>query len=390
MTRSLIIVALGVLANAGAQEIPRGESAARPVAPASDGTNEDALAVKVADGYFRVALNEARQGDFLGASNDITQVLALRPRLAEAWRLRGEVRQSLDDLDGALADFNQALALNPKLAAAYVSRGVVKRINEDLAGALADFNQGLALKPDYAPAYFHRGVARGAGGDYDAAMEDYNKAIDLNPQYADCHRVRGMARAGLGDAAGALADVNTALDLNPRYALGYESRGVLRYGAQDFPGALADFRKFCELDQTRTEYYARFHIWLIRSRMGEAAPATAELRGYMQDHPARKREVWPAKIAHFLTGDLPEAELLQAADDPDAKKSRAHHCEAWFYAGSVRLLAGDPAGARKDFNRCVATQEKAYIEYLDAVAELKYLPAATHDASGNDKHLRIK
>lgn len=53
----------------------------------------------------------------------------------------------------------------------------------------------------------------------------------------------------------------------------------------------------------------------------------------------------------------------------------AQHCEAWYYAGMKRLLAGDKKTAADYLNKCLGTREKNFDEYILAQAELKSLGA---------------
>ena len=62
-----------------------------------------------------------------------------------------------------------------------------------------------------------------------------------------------------------------------------------------------------------------------------------------------------------------------AAASPDKKKDSEQHCEAWFYAGMEKLLSGDKNTAANYFHKCLATQEKDFIEFQLAQSELKAL-----------------
>ena len=84
---------------------------------------------------------------------------------------------------------------------------------------------------------------------------------------------------------------------------------------------------------------------------------------------------WHWKLGQFLTGRIKEPELFKAAESPDTRTDTERHCEAWFYAGTKRLLAGDQASASKYFENCVATHMEALIEYGSAVHELRFLKA---------------
>jgi lipoprotein NlpI len=136
---------------------------------------------------------------------------------------------------------------------------------------------------------------------------------------------------------------------------------------------LDDFRKVLELDSSHDS--ARFRIWLIRARQGDAEAATTELRTYLADRFPGKPDDWIAKIGRFLAGQLAEPDFLAAAKNADHKKEAGQLCAAYFYAGSKRLVADDKATAMDYFQKSIATDQNALLEYTGAVAELMFLKA---------------
>jgi lipoprotein NlpI len=163
-------------------------------------------------------------------------------------------------------------------------------------------------------------------------------------------------------------------ELNPKFALGYYSRGLLNYDSQKFTDALADFQTSCALvlDAQRQDY-SHFYIWLIRARMGEEDAATKELQAYLDNRKTGTPDDWPSKVASFLTGQLSEQDFFKAAENSDQQTDRGQHCEAYFYAGSKRLIEGDKITATDYFKKCLATDVKGFTEYSSATAELKFL-----------------
>jgi lipoprotein NlpI len=107
--------------------------------------------------------------------------------------------------------------------------------------------------------------------------------------------------------------------------------------------------------------------------MGEGEAANTELQTYLRGRTTRKADDWASKIGHFLAGQLAEPELLAAAKNEVKKTEAGQLCEAYFYAGSKHLFAGDKAVARDYFQKAIATDRKDFAEYTSAVAELKYL-----------------
>ena len=67
--------------------------------------------------------------------------------------------------------------------------------------------------------------------------------------------------------------------------------------------------------------------------------------------------------------------MLAAAKNVDQKKENGQFCEAYFYAGSKHLFAGDKVAATDYFQKCIATEQKDYFEYASAMVELNLLKA---------------
>ncbi len=75
-------------------------------------------------------------------------------------------------------------------------------------------------------------------------------------------------------------------------------------------------------------------------------------------------------IAAFLLGEVEESPLLSEASAGMFLGVEEQECEAYFYAGSMRLLNGDTEMAEQYFHICVETNVRLYYEYYSARAEL--------------------
>jgi tetratricopeptide (TPR) repeat protein len=380
---------------------------------------------KEAAAYANSGIAKLKKHDFDGAIADFNRALQSDPKLAKVYVSRGLAKREKHDLDGAIADFNRALQLDPKNANAYYSRGNAKREKHELIAyggvgvspvgigkvesgeldsVITDLDRALQLDPKNVKAYLNRGVAKDEKGDMEAAMQDYDRALMIDPKNPNGYNNRGNIKLSKGDLDGAMTDYNHALQLNPKYinayynrgitellkretdraiadfnralqfdpkdAITYLSRGNANFVARNWTGALRDYTRFCELSPRNQHYaYARFGIWMIRSRLGEREAADKELGTHFTAAPGS----WVSKVEAYLIGGLSEADFLAAAASRNANTDRKQRCEAWFYAGMTNLLHGNKPAAVEFFRKCVETEGKSVIEYQFAKAELKTL-----------------
>lgn len=121
--------------------------------------------------------------------------------------------------------------------------------------------------------------------------------------------------------------------------------------------------------------YTHLRIYLTRSRLGESEAAVKELRNYLESRSRGIVADWPIKVGEFLADQITESALFGAAESPDERINAEQHCEAWFYAGTKRLLSGDQTAAASCFEKAIATHAQILIEYGSAVQELRLLEA---------------
>lgn len=90
----------------------------------------------------------ALQEAFWDATDDLSRVLYVDPRNAEALVLRGAAYRQLSANDLALDDLNRALALEPRHPEGLLERGIVRRLNGDKAGARNDWRALVDAHPE--------------------------------------------------------------------------------------------------------------------------------------------------------------------------------------------------------------------------------------------------
>lgn len=327
------------------------------------------LSAQTGSEYDLSAKTKMNLRDFDGAVTDWTRAIEIEPDEPVWYANRGLARTNTGDFDGALADYDRAIKLDPKQDSFYSNRSVARMKKGDLDGAIADCDRALALKPNEPYTFSNRGKARQAKGDLNGAIADYSRAITIEPNVAFRYKNRGRAEQANGDLDGALADCDHAIALAPNESSHYENRGVVRQARGDFEGAIADFDKAIELARDEAAY-PRCHRALILSRLhrGHNDPVVALMRVV-----SSWKNTWLQAVGLYLVGLLPEANFLAKAAEGGATKAREQQCEAFYFAGMNRLLAGDVAAARDFFGKCVATKAPDVNEVALARAELARL-----------------
>ena len=279
------------------------------------------------------------------------------------------------EFESTVADATRAIELNDKDANSYRFRGLGRMQLKDFTNALADFDEAIFLNHGDAESLAGRGGVKLVQGDLEGAENDLAMATHLNPTNLMAKMNLGFIKKKRGDLEGALAVFTNATATMSAFGMPalYLTVGHLQYDLHQDAAAMQSLHKVLELDPSKN--YARFRIWLIRARLGEQQVASQELRVQIEASPENPGHEWESCIGHFLAGDLVEtnflAQAITTARRPTDKNGQL--CEARYYAGMKRLLAGDKTGARELLEQCVATHEENYVEYTSAVVELRGL-----------------
>lgn len=235
--------------------------------------------------------------------------------------------------------------------------------------AIANYSQAIKIEPDAPGPYYARAHAEQILGRNQAALSDLDAVIHLNPRFSGAYNDRGGIKEMSGDLDGAIADFTEAINLDPRSHKEYCNRGLMKYAKGDLSGATDDFRRASELEPTNP--YPEIFLWLVRNRQAQTAEADRQLSAYLDKHIERSADHWGAKVCSFLTGKLSEPEFLGGTGSYFAYREQGHQCEAWYYVGMKRLLAGDKTGAATSFEKSIATNSRSFQEYFLATFELK-------------------
>jgi tetratricopeptide (TPR) repeat protein len=342
---------------------------------------------KKVDAYMERGASKLMLGDQSGGMADYDQAVKIDPKNTETYLKLGEAL-SMKDPKGAIADYQQVIALDPKNTRAYEGVANVHWMHQEYDATIAAYDQLIAVDPKNWYAYGCRAMAKSAKGDLDGAIADYGQDIVIQPTDFNAFHNRAQAKKKKGDFEGALADLNQAITLGMHDGYIYRERGDIRKALGDLDGALADFNQVVELDSTKDDAFVNldeiyadrgdakrdfdgaiadynqaialkdeatqqdyFSIWVAQNLQGKKADADAQLSSETAKT-LGMNWYWPANIAGFLLGQMNEADFLNAATSPDAKK--AGISQAWYYVGMKQLLAGNKIVSTEDFKKCLA------------------------------------
>jgi Flp pilus assembly protein TadD len=181
----------------------------------------------------------------------LDEAIALSPRDAHLWNLRGIAHSKLGNGDLADADFRKVTELMPRAAEAHMNRGVdfIRQGNFDRA--IEALTYATTVDPKLATAFSNLGTAYQKKGDLDSAIERYSRAITLRAKYPIAFSNRSYAYHLKGEHDLAIADATHALTLDPRLPMAHANLGHALAGKGDAEMAARSFRRALAMDPDR-------------------------------------------------------------------------------------------------------------------------------------------
>jgi tetratricopeptide (TPR) repeat protein len=341
----------------------------------------------------RPQLDDARRLMDQGYSHDaldaLDEVITLDPACAEAYLLRAEVCEDLEDYEGALASYAHhdgatkgkavvAETLNTRvrlegllelkhhlvdLDAYELAKTALEDVLDETP-ARANLQRALAeaflaagdptrARLEYGRAIEDHGVTalllrrRSETnlqlGDPKLALADIDRAIKLSPDAADRFELltlRGRALGDTGDWAKATACLDQAIQLAPKRAKGYRVRARLRLRAKQFAEATTDLERAVTLAPSHVQ------SWLD---LGAARHSARDSEGALRAL-ARAIDLDPTGASYMKRGQLHAADgrLAAALEDYDEAINSEGAEEAYYWRAIVNEREGETLLAAGD------------------------------------------
>jgi tetratricopeptide (TPR) repeat protein len=173
----------------------------------------------------------------------LDEAVALSPRSADLYNLRGIAHSKAGNGDRADADFRKVTELMPRAAEAHMNRGIDLMRQGNVERAIEALTYATRVKPKLATAFSNLGTAYQKKGDLDAAIESYGRAIALRPKYAIAFSNRSFSYHLKGENDRAIADATHALTLDPRLPMAHANLGHALAGKGDAAMAARSYRR---------------------------------------------------------------------------------------------------------------------------------------------------
>jgi len=173
----------------------------------------------------------------------LDEAIALSPRSAELYNLRGIAHSKAGNGDRADADFAKVTEFMPRAAEAHMNRGVDFMKQGDFDRAIEALMYATTVNPKLATAFSNLGTAYQKKGNLDAAIESYTTAVSLRAKYPIAFSNRSYSYHLKGEHDRAIADARHALKLDPQLPMGHANLGHALAGKGDATMAARSYRR---------------------------------------------------------------------------------------------------------------------------------------------------
>jgi lipoprotein NlpI len=255
------------------------------------------MAAETVDDLLKAAQAALKKGQPDDARTLAGKAIALDPKEARAYLLRGAAHEALRQHAEAIADFDKTLVLDPKAAEAYDHRGSEQFKLGHISESLADFDRFLEQRPEARDAHWKRGISCYYAGKYDEGRKQFElgKVIYKDDvENAAWHFLCLAKQSGLDKARQSLLEIGTdkrvpLMEVYALYAGKAKPDDVLAAARAGKPGA-------DELNERL--FYAHLYLGLYADVAGDRKQALEQITRAVEDH----------KIDHYM-GDVARLHL---------------------------------------------------------------------------------
>lgn len=117
------------------------------------------------------------------------------------------------DFLGASVDYSNAIAINNTVFQAYEGRAATKMQLKEYQSAKEDYDYAIMLKPAYIKAYYGRAMSNFHLGNFEVAIIDFNSVIVKEPENPLAYYYRALCKKNLNQISSSCMDLQKAASL---------------------------------------------------------------------------------------------------------------------------------------------------------------------------------
>ncbi len=223
----------------------------------------------------RRAMDEALKlfnaGKTDAAARFVEQIVAARPRLAEAQNLHAAILASQGKRAEAARALTRATKLDPKNAQYFSNLGEIERQRGKTHEAQTALSESLHINPKNPQALNNLGILHYDRKEYEEAARCYTRALELNKAYPEAHNNLGNAQRALGRYEDAIDQYQRAIMLREQYPEAYNNMASVLREQGHIAEAEHAYRRAISLRKNYVEAYVNLAVLLDSTERGDEA-----------------------------------------------------------------------------------------------------------------------
>ena len=294
--------------------------------------------------YYEKGEESLAKKEYISAHAHLNECLRLDPRLADAYRLRGIVREHLGENAKALTDYNVYVSLKPTDTEALFSRAVLRFESKQYLLARQDFLLLLKLPPGETNTVYFSQEKYGTG--------DTRVFTAQNGAKDHIYNYLGLVETKLERFRVAVAWLDSAIKVAPNTASYWINRGKAKEQLLDKAGAAADFEQALALDPENS--LALHNLAIVKASKGDSEASDKLLSEAIEKNKGMPYPLAERAFQRFQRNDLKGAlqdynELIRLEPKDD---------ESYVNRGLVKERMNDLEGALDDFGKAILLNDK--------------------------------
>lgn len=348
------------------------------------------------------ALNLLNNGKYARAENLAREIVAARPKRADAHNILGVALHRQGRLEEAIKSVREAIRIDPEVVNFYCNLGEMERQAKNLDAAQIALERAIALDPNSLQAHNNLGIVHFDKREFRKAIECYEKAIAINPAYPEAYNNLGNAYRIVEGPQRAIIEYERAIEQRENYAEAYNNMGTALRDMQKFEEAELSFQRALAFRPNYIEATNNLaNLLIFQKRYDDALRLLGDL---LKVHPKDPKTLVNVARTQYLRGSNLQAEravkavLAEKPDSVDALNLYAQICheldrfdealkaleraleldpdnlEALNFYGVVLKSVGRLDDARNAFVKALEIQPRALGAYSNIVDLEKFTP----------------